>query len=295
MSRFQSKILLRRVLSRPHHVVSLVQTARTLAKLQAHAHPAVRAAASACKSALLGSFSPEEQAWIAKVEALRSRASRSTEVVKIDDFGAVSPDSNLTAAQMYAGRVIERTVGAACKAASKPLVWSSLLFQLVRHFDPKTCVELGCCVGISASFQGGALRLNGHGGHLWTLEGAPALAEVSRRHFKEIDVDIEVVVGRFQDTLAGFLAAHAPIDYAFIDGHHDEHATIDYFEQFLPHCGPRAVLVFDDINWSKGMTRAWRQIEADPRVPLAFDCGEIGLCVIDATLADRVRARVPML
>ncbi|MBI5610440.1 MAG: class I SAM-dependent methyltransferase [Deltaproteobacteria bacterium] len=295
MSRFQSKILLHRVLSRPHHLLSLIQTARTLAKLEGHPHAAVRAAASACKSALLGRFSPEEQAWIAEVEDLRSRASRSAEVVRIDDFGAVSPNSNLTAEQMYAGRVIERTVGAACKAASKPLVWSSLLFQLVRHFDPKTCVELGCCVGISATFQAGALRLNGHGGRLWTLEGAPAFAEVARRHFQEVGVDVEVVVGRFQDTLAGFLTEHAPIDYAFIDGHHDEQATIDYFEQFLPHCGPGAVLVFDDINWSKGMTRAWHRIEADPRVPLAFDCGEIGLCVMDATLSERVRARVPLL
>ena len=295
MSRFQSKILLRRVLSRPHHLVSLVQTIRTLGKLQAHPHPSVRAAAIACKSALLGKFSPEEDAWIAEVESLRRRASRSKEVVRIEDFGAVSPTSNLTAEQMYQGRIVERTVGAQCEGASKPLVWQALLFQLIRQFQPKTCVELGCCVGISASFQAGALRLNGSDGHLWTFEGAPALAEVSRRHFKEIGADVDVVVGRFQDTLAEFLTDHAPIDYAFIDGHHDEHATIEYFEQFLPHCGSRAVLVFDDINWSKGMERAWRTIESDARVPLALNCGEIGVCVLDSSLADCVRARVPLL
>lgn len=289
------QLLLRKALTRPHRLAALALGQYNLAQLQQHPHETVRTVAKACEAALRGHFSPEDQRFIDRVEGVRQRAARSSERVNIEDFGAVSPTANLTQAQMYQGRVVQRTVGEACRAASKRPVWAALLWHVVRALKPQRGVELGCCVGVSAGYQAGAMARNGNGGRLWTLDGARELAAVAQRHFAELGLDnIEVVVGRFQDTLAGVLEAHGPIDYAFIDGHHDEQATLQYFEQILPHCQPRALLVFDDIDWSAGMKRAWRTLAADPRVPLAIDCGEIGLCVLDATLHERVRVRAPL-
>ena len=89
------------------------------------------------------------------------------------------------------------------------------------------------------------------------------------------------------------IAQAAPVDYAFIDGHHDEQATLDYFEQLLPHLAPRALLVFDDVDWSDGMKRAWQKIQADPRVAISIETRTLGLCVIDSTISKR-NWRIPM-
>jgi predicted O-methyltransferase YrrM len=77
------------------------------------------------------------------------------------------------------------------------------------------------------------------------------------------------------------LSKMRPADYAFIDGHHDEKATVQYFDQMYPHLSSRSMVVFDDIDWSPGMQRAWKEIEKNPRVSLAVDLGPVGVCVID--------------
>jgi predicted O-methyltransferase YrrM len=124
------------------------------------------------------------------------------------------------------------------------------------------------------------LELNG-AGTLVTLEGAPAIADLARGHLGRLGLGrAEVVVGRFQDTLPGVLAARRPVDYVFVDGHHDEHATLGYFEQLLPFLADSALLVFDDIAWSDGMRRAWTAIARDPRVTSAVGLGPVGLCLI---------------
>lgn len=282
--------LVSKAIFRPHRAPQMAVAAVRVRALRQHPHPTVRAIANACTFALHGQFSAEDRQAVDAVEHVRQAALRSTEKLVVEDFGAGSPGDHLTDNQMAQGRVVERTVGQACKIASKRPVEAALLWHLVRQFRPKACIELGCCVGISACYQGHALRLNGQGGQLYTLEGASAFAEVARRHFAAQQLtNVHAVVGRFQDTLEGVLERHGPIDYAFIDGHHDEHATVRYTEQILAKAAPRALYVFDDIAWSAGMKRAWQKIAADERFAVAIDCGELGVCATDSTLRTRVR------
>ena len=70
------------------------------------------------------------------------------------------------------------------------------------------------------------------------------------------------------------------MDFAFIDGHHDEDATLSYFHQVLSSLSEHSVLVFDDIRWSAGMAGAWRAIVAHEHVELSLDLGKVGLCVL---------------
>ena len=74
-----------------------------------------------------------------------------------------------------------------------------------------------------------------------------------------------------------------PLDYAFIDGHHTEAATLEYMRQILPHVSDEAILVFDDIDWSPGMKKAWQQIAAEPRFALTVDLGTIGFAAVSAS------------
>jgi predicted O-methyltransferase YrrM len=157
-----------------------------------------------------------------------------------------------------------------------------LLFRLVREFAPASCLELGTAIGISAAFQAAALELNGFG-RLLTLERNPALVAAARRHFAQLGLNrVAAREGLFRDTLDAALAEMAPIEYAFIDGHHDEHATYDYFDRICGVLAETGVLVFDDITWSEGMERAWSRIAEDQRVSIAADLGNIGICVVGA-------------
>ncbi len=223
--------------------------------------------------------SPEEAHWIGRIEALRGELRASGKPVAITDYGAGKPGMHLTEEQMRQGRIVRRTVGAVCRDSSKHPFWAFFLFRLIREFKPAVCVELGTALGISGAYQAAALALNGTG-RLITLEGAEALATIARENLARLGLDtVTVVPGRFQDTLAGVLAGQPTIDYAFIDGHHDEQATIGYFAQILPQLSRTSVMIFDDIAWTAGMKRAWRTIVGHERLRTVADLGDIGVCL----------------
>lgn len=236
----------------------------------------------------------EEKSWIDRIEYLRTEMNASTKQITRTDYGAGNPGSNRTQEEMRAGVEIADTVGHISQIASKPAFWCCLLFKLIRTVHPRSCIEMGTAVGISAAYQAAALRLNGHGA-LVTLEGSTSLADIAKNNVQQLGLDtVEVVVGRFQDTLPDVLRNRQPVDYVFVDGHHDEQATQAYFDQILPFLAETALLVFDDIAWSEGMKRAWNTIAQNGRVGVAVDLGPVGLCVIDTSIAGPRYFNIPL-
>lgn len=204
------------------------------------------------------------------------------------DFGAGSPDSTRTAEEMQRGVAFEATIGDICQRSSKPAFWARMLFAVVLEYQPLRGIELGTCLAISAAYQSGALQLAGNGGTLHTLEGADSLAEQARHNLARLGIgNVTVVAGRFDQTLDGVLDELGRVDYAFIDGHHDQQATVAHFRQLMPVLAPEAVLVFDDISWSPGMQDAWRAISADPRVRVVVDLRAVGICVLGDAAAPK--------
>lgn len=241
--------------------------------------PGVEPLRRALRTAATRSLSPEERSRLREIEALRRRLLADGTELTVVDYGAGSGDETLDEGEMARGRSKTLTVAEAC-AVSKPRAWARLLFHLVRELEPDICVEMGTCVGISAAYQAAALQLNGNG-RLITLEGARPLARLSEDNLVGLGLEnARVVPGRFQDTLGDVLAEHAPVDFVFIDGHHDELATLGYFEQARPHLAPGAVLVFDDIAWSAGMARAWTAVTEHPDVALSVSLGAMGICSV---------------
>jgi predicted O-methyltransferase YrrM len=228
-----------------------------------------------------GVRTPEETARVERIEQLRRRLAASREVVSRVDYGARSPGARLTDEMMYRGETVTATVGDICRVAANPTRTALLLFHLIRGARPGTCLEMGTSLGITAAYQASALALNG-AGRLVTLEGAETIAALARQNLASLGLEATVIVGRFQDTLDSVLREHGPIDFAFVDGHHDEGATIRYFDQLRPALAPRAVVVFDDIGWSDGMGRAWTAIAGHPEIGVAVDLGAMGVCVLGA-------------
>jgi predicted O-methyltransferase YrrM len=193
---------------------------------------------------------------------------------------------------MSDGIVISKQVKDFCNG-SKPPFWAKILFRLIRKFGSVSAVELGSCLGISAAYQAAAQKING-AGKITTLEGAVSLSALTQKHLQQLGLDNATVVqGRFQDNLNSVLQENRPVDYAVIDGHHEEKATIAYFTQILPYLAEEAVIVFDDISWSPGMRKAWEKIVENDQVKIAVDLVSIGICIIDGRIEGKQIYRLP--
>jgi len=228
-------------------------------------------------------LSADEAAITDQVLQIKNHCLTSKEVVTIKDFGAGSSTSTRTEQEMREG--VEKTAAIAdvCKAASTPHKWGILLFKMIREFQSQNCIELGTCLGVSGGYQLGALKLNGMG-NFTTIEGAEALSKKAHEHLAQLDYPhFKTHVGKFTDVLPTVLAKDHPIDFAFIDGHHDKDATMEYFEMIYPFLANKAVLVFDDVNWSPGMQAVWKDLGEDHRMKASFDLYKWGVCLIDKT------------
>ena len=230
--------------------------------------------------ALVAVIRRQQDPAMEQIEKRRASLQESKEVVEVPDYGAGSPDDTRSAEDMLAGRMVQEVVGEACMNYSKEPLWAELLFHLVRQMRPLSGIEMGACMGISGAYQAAAMKANGTG-KLISMEGSPSFAKIASQTLESVGLAAcaSVVVGRFTDTLPGVLEKATPVDYCFIDGHHDEHATLAYFDQVMPHTSAEATLVFDDIRWSPGMFRAWERIRSDRRVTSSFDCGKCGICL----------------
>jgi predicted O-methyltransferase YrrM len=133
---------------------------------------------------------------------------------------------------------------------------------------------------MSASYIAAALKENGQGGRLATLEGSPYRQKVARQVHQNLGLDnVQYVLGNFINTLDGALQELGIADLVFIDGHHQLEPTLRYFSTILPLSAGDAVFVFDDIRWSQGMQVAWSRLQANENLGLLIDLGRVGIAV----------------
>lgn len=201
----------------------------------------------------------EEKLTVRKIEMLRKHLLKSRATIIYTDYGAGHPN-NRAEEEMRQGTRTQAFVGDVCRIASNPPVSSMLLFHIVRKFKPTRCVEMGTSLGISGAYIGSALKINGHG-RLVTLEAAESIATIAQDNFCKLGLNnIDLKIGQFSQTLIPTLEEMKPVDFIFVDGHHDEAATMKYFDVIQPFLCAKAIMVFDDINWSDGMKRAWHYV-----------------------------------
>ncbi len=133
-------------------------------------------------------------------------------------------------------------------------------------------LELGTSLGLGTRYLAGA----GVHHRLLTLEGDPALAAMAAEHLS-VQPGVEQRIGPFEESLPAALAELRQLDFLYLDGDHTEAGTLAYVKACLPFAGPESCFVLDDIHWSAGMERAWKQVCALPEVRLSIDCYRFGL------------------
>jgi predicted O-methyltransferase YrrM len=201
----------------------------------------------------------------AALKSLRKELLRSKEKIEILDLGAGSRvnKSNL------------RKISTIARNAEKPAKFGRLFNRLIQRFQPKTILELGTSLGLTTLYMAKAKP----DADIITFEGCPETAKKAQQHFDRSNADnVEIVLGNIDLTLPETLKRmNKVLDFAYFDANHRFEPTVRYFEECLPYIQNDSVFIFDDIYWSEGMTQAWEQIKAHPRVTLTVDLFWIGL------------------
>ena len=211
------------------------------------------------------------------VDDLRQRLKDTTSTVEVVDYGAGTIGGR---------RPPERRISDIVSRAATGPSWGRFLYGLARALRPQRVLELGTNLGISAAYIGLALRRTdeegGSCGQLVTLEGAPALADLSRQHLNELAVGdrVEVITGRFIDTLPDVLATSGPFNLVFIDGHHEEEAAFAYASSIRPHLAPNALVILDDVEPGRPVRRAWQRLQDAHPEDGALWLGKLGLLAV---------------
>jgi predicted O-methyltransferase YrrM len=199
----------------------------------------------------------------APIEELRRTLRRDPTLLEIEDMGAGSVH---TAKKT-------RSIAAIARHAAKPPKLGQLLYRVARHYSPSTILELGTSLGLSTAY----LAAGAPQARLWTIEGAPAIADKARANLSHLGKTPGIVTGNFDTVLPALIGQISPVELAFIDGNHRYEPTVRYFDTIFRHAAPAAALIFDDIHWSAEMETAWNTICNDPRVYLTIDLFFIGL------------------
>lgn len=160
------------------------------------------------------------------------------------------------------------------KSSSNPSK-GQLLSKLVRHFKPKSILEIGSNLGVSSGYLAGTLQQSKFIG----LEGCPELSKRSRSVLEHLRLDrAQIITGSFDQTLPEILKTE-DFDFVFLDGNHNYTATLRYFNWLKAH-HQNQILVFDDIYWNPQMAKAWDEIKRDPLVDWSIDLFQIGIIAL---------------
>jgi predicted O-methyltransferase YrrM len=195
---------------------------------------------------------------------LRSQMLLSREEINVTDFGTGGGNNKTRKLKL-------KYIASHYMKSAK---YGQLLFRLINHFKPSNLLELGTSLGITSMYQASP---SGNS-TLITLEGCPETAAIAKRNFEKARIkNIQVFIGEFDKTLPQAIFKLQKLDYVFFDGNHREEATLKYFNQCLQAAHDDSFFIIDDIHWSSGMQRAWKEIKKHPQVTVTLDLFYLGI------------------
>ena len=197
-----------------------------------------------------------------ELDKIRKQLLQNRQTIDVVDLGAGSKKMSNT-----------RKISDIAKYSVANKKHSELLFRLINYFKPYTILELGTSLGLSALYMAKAAG----NANIITIEGCPNTFAFAKQLIASNGVkNIELINTSFDAAFETTLK-NKTIDVAYIDGNHTYEATITYFNQLLERTHENSVLIFDDIYWTDGMTKAWEEIKANPAVTISIDLYKVGL------------------
>lgn len=156
--------------------------------------------------------------------------------------------------------------------------YSKLLLAIINYYQCRTVIELGTSMGLNTLYLSSGERVH----RILTYEANPELVEIAEKIFDSHAVkDIQLIQGNLDYTLLDSLNQLDKINFVYLDANHTREATLRYFDQLRPILSERSVMVFDDIYWSREMTKAWKTICRLSRENLCLDLFQVGILIFD--------------
>jgi predicted O-methyltransferase YrrM len=207
---------------------------------------------------------------ICKIENVRTKLRNSNSRIEFIEMGAGQGLSGF------------RNVRAIAEKSLSPKWKCKVLFNLAKEFRKGAILELGTSLGISTSYLAAA----NNGNIIYTIDGNDSVSDLAKKSFAEIGIEnIRSYTGNFDDVLQQILPEIEKIDLVFIDGNHNQEATLRYFDTIMTKSP--SIVVIDDIYWSKRMKQAWKAICDKEEVCCSLDFFQFGIVFFDSLLTGK--------
>jgi predicted O-methyltransferase YrrM len=179
----------------------------------------------------------------------------------------------------------ERTVRSFVRSASVSRQFGALLFRIASWMKPGMILELGTGLGVSTLYLASGLEHKSGpeavDGQVHTIEGDASRAAFSKQLFKlYVPNSVQLHVGDVDEQLQVVMPELTGRFLAFVDANHRQEATVRYLRILVDRAGKEALIVMDDIYWSRGMYRAWREVISWPEVRVSIDLFHMGILLL---------------
>lgn len=209
------------------------------------------------------------------LSTVRNGLLTNTESVEVEDYGAGSKTFKSNT----------RKIKDIAKQGISSQKQSELIYKLMNFLHGTTAIELGTSLGLNTLYMA---RVNKNGTVI-SLEGSKSLSDfASQLALKNKVNNIRFIHARFEEAFPQLLQEINKLDVLYVDGNHTYEATLKYFKQALEKKHKHSAFIFDDIYWSKGMTKAWEEIKKNESVSLSIDTFYFGIVFFKEELKEKV-------
>jgi predicted O-methyltransferase YrrM len=196
-----------------------------------------------------------------QIENSRREYLQDKRIIQVTDFGAGSRKM----------RSDVRRICDIARHALKPKPQGRFLYRLLDYTHAGRVLELGTSLGVTTAYLASGAE------HVTTVEGSDAIHQQAVLLFQRLGMShVQAVCSSFSDFL-DTPEGRQHYNVVFIDGHHTHQATLDYYQRLMAMPEPPDIIVFDDIYWSAGMTKAWKEIQADRKTGITLDVFYFGI------------------
>lgn len=160
------------------------------------------------------------------------------------------------------------------KTSLKPKKYAVLIAKLAQYINAQNIIELGTSLGTTTLYLS---KLNPQA-KIYTIEASAAISNIAQTQFDKLEANnIKLIRGNFDKEYPLLLKKIERPDLIFIDGNHTYEATIRYFNIGLEYAHKETIFVFDDINWSNEMKKAWNEIKNHSKTTISLDFFYLGV------------------
>ncbi|MES2678589.1 MAG: class I SAM-dependent methyltransferase [Bacteroidota bacterium] len=199
--------------------------------------------------------------------------------IEVTDFGAGSKKFKSS----------ERRISDIAINGISTTLQSEIFYKLINYLKLNCSVELGTSLGLNTLYFARANQLK----PVVTIDGSKSLCDFAQALAEKHQVrNVQFINGKFDEVLPRLLETIPQPFFLYIDGNHTYEATIRYFNMVMQKKDNHSVIVFDDIYWSKGMTRAWEEIKKNTAVTLSIDAFYFGILFFRPEVKEKIDLKI---